>query len=725
MFCFTPAVEVKSLNSIKSSFFDPEKMPRKYKRKTNRGAGGRWSADSLEEAIAHVKDGTMTLSTAAQSFGIPRSTLGLKIKGWKGRKPSQTKGGGGRTTDLDSKAEQRLVKYLDVLNKSGFGLSKKQVQNVVHDFVEEQGLSTRFKNSVPGHDWFKGFCERHQLSLKKPEKLESSRARQSSDPFIIFDFYAKLEKIFSEEKLNADAIYNCDETGFCYDPSSTKILSRVGQATKRVTFGSGRESTTVLFCVAASGRKLPPLIVHKGKKKWDSMIGDKAYPGTSYQVSDNGWMTEAVFQSWFRKIFVPNVEKPCLLIYDGHLSHISIELVETAIQNNIIILKLPPHTSHLLQPLDVAVFRGVKSRWDSLLADWCRTHYGQHLSKSEFANLVGKVWSDVSPQNIINGFRKTGIFPINKDVIPKETFDAQKLKLWNEINNAPKGEEEPRSVYLNQHLDTTPEELPLPSQTKGQEHEDKNRPSFSGWKSSTDSQTEPKETPGKVFERILISTIKQTPSVKRVKKRIDISEVITQEDYLEKLKITKNKQPSKSLKNNKAPGSQKLTPVSQAPEEIITQNVKSKMKTSDVKKKKNVEYDTSSSEDIEISSGESNAWDESFEEEEMTMVRPTVENLKSGSFILVEFVGGKRNSTKYYYVCTVEHINETDLNDITVVALNCVDETKKVFVVNPDDISSISFEQIISILPTPAMLMKGDRFRYVFDKTITKVFEKH
>ena len=52
---------------------------------------------------------------------------------------------------------------------------------------------------------------------------------------------------------------------------------------------------------------------------------------------------------------------PHVLIFDGHGSHTTTALITYTMQNNIILLQLPPHTSHLLRPLDVALFGPVKT----------------------------------------------------------------------------------------------------------------------------------------------------------------------------------------------------------------------------------------------------------------------------------------------------------------------------------------------------------------------------
>ncbi|KAJ8885109.1 hypothetical protein PR048_011305 [Dryococelus australis] len=106
-----------------------------------------------------------------------------------------------------------------------------------------------------------------------------------------------------------------------------KWLPNEGEcAQSYATSGSGRETATIFACVQADRSKLTPMILHKGKRLWDSRFGsEQSYPG--------------------------------------------IKLIEKAVEMNIVILKLPPHTSHLLQPLDFSVSRGVKSKRDEMLIE--------------------------------------------------------------------------------------------------------------------------------------------------------------------------------------------------------------------------------------------------------------------------------------------------------------------------------------------------------------------
>lgn len=176
-----------------------------------------------------------------------------------------------------------------------------------------------------------------------------------------------------------------------------------------------------------------------GKQFWDTMMGKEEYPGTSYHVTEKGWMTERAFFHWFKNFLLPHIsnEPKNLVIYDGHLSHVSFELIQLAISHNVTILKLPPHTSHILQPLDVCVFRSLKSDWDKNLSSWAKTNIGKKLSKTHFSNVLGRTWTGFNWEaNLKSGFKHTGIFDmnypmrVNSSAIPESSYHPEKLKRY-------------------------------------------------------------------------------------------------------------------------------------------------------------------------------------------------------------------------------------------------------------------------------------------------------
>ena len=76
-----------------------------------------------------------------------------------------------------------------------------------------------------------------------------------------------------------------------------------------------------------------------------------------------------VFSEWFDRFSNSIKERPLLLMFDGHMEHVSLEVIQKALDDNIIILKFPPHAIDILQPLGVSCFRPRKRSWEELLQE--------------------------------------------------------------------------------------------------------------------------------------------------------------------------------------------------------------------------------------------------------------------------------------------------------------------------------------------------------------------
>ena len=78
-------------------------------------------------------------------------------------------------------------------------------------------------------------------------------------------------------------------------------------------------------------------------------------------------MDTKVFAEWFEEFANSIKERPLLLTFDGRMTHVSLPVIERALQDKIIILKFPPHATDILQPLDVSCFGSLKRRWEQIL----------------------------------------------------------------------------------------------------------------------------------------------------------------------------------------------------------------------------------------------------------------------------------------------------------------------------------------------------------------------
>lgn len=91
-----------------------------------------------------------------------------------------------------------------------------------------------------------------------------------------------------------------------------------------------------------------------------------------------GWMTGETFFSFIGNTFIPwlkskNVKMPVLLLIDGHKSHLTLNVCRLCKENGIVLNALLPNaTHHIIQPLDVSVFRALKAGWTNVVEDWKR-----------------------------------------------------------------------------------------------------------------------------------------------------------------------------------------------------------------------------------------------------------------------------------------------------------------------------------------------------------------
>ena len=85
-------------------------------------------------------------------------------------------------------------------------------------------------------------------------------------------------------------------------------------------------------------------------------------------------------------------------------------------------LCLPAHTTHILQLLDVGVFKSLKRNYYKVCKKYITDHLGGVITTDVIASLVAVAWpQSVTPVNIMAGFKKCGAYPLN----PGEVTDRQ------------------------------------------------------------------------------------------------------------------------------------------------------------------------------------------------------------------------------------------------------------------------------------------------------------
>lgn len=211
---------------------------------------------------------------------------------------------------------------------------------------------------------------------------------------------------------------------------------------------------------AACGTILPPYTVYKAGELYTSWI-ENGVEGAGYNRSSSGWMETRIFADWFEKIILPYFKKldgMKALIGDNCSSHISYHVVKLCLDNNIKFILLPPNTTHLTQPLDVAFFRPIKIEWRAVLNRWKANHRG-NLQKDCFPKLLAEVYDNLGlisesssgrkklvncsrndarlargMVNMQSGFRACGIYPLNAEEVLKKIERRKPLIPLNDVS---------------------------------------------------------------------------------------------------------------------------------------------------------------------------------------------------------------------------------------------------------------------------------------------------
>lgn len=379
-----------------------------------------WSGENMNKAVASVVNGELSIRKASTVFNVPRSSLQDRFHGRQEIKPKL-----GRKTLLAAEDENKLVDFACNRSTLGIGFGKKQFMQYAADLAKKRKV--KFANNKPSEKWWRLLKKRHtDLVRRKPEGTASIRHRLMN-PAYVGKYFTALKNVLDENKFSSQHIWNMDETGMSLEHKSKTILARRGSRYLHARTSGNRELITVIAAVNASGCALPPHMIVKGKsrKVLHGFDTEKAPEGTMMSVSDSGWTKQGISALWFNDVFLPNIgeERPQLLIMDGHDSHNYVEFIQKAIEENIVLVELPAHTSNWLQPLDRSVFFSLKSHYNEACRQFLNNYPGLNITHANFCSLFTQAWvKALTPDNIKSGFESCGIVPFDPEKVPKEAY---------------------------------------------------------------------------------------------------------------------------------------------------------------------------------------------------------------------------------------------------------------------------------------------------------------
>ena len=343
----------------------------------------------------------------------------------------------GRPTKLSPQAEAEIRKWLEECAKNLDFPTKREFEQKCADFLDAEQFQGSFSKNY-FDELLKRIAPDFDIRLAQPVEFERGFLSEAS----IKEYFETLNEIDIEHQC-PDLILNFDETGFGGSRSGRMrsmplIVPQNYDGKLRYQDEQTSHHISALIGISASGNMLTPGIVIPRESEHPDGSSCQYFNKAQVYYSTKGFITRSIFEEYFSDVVIPYINqmrtkhgdqtRKAIIIYDGLKGHISEDLFAYCADNNVEIVVLPPHSSHLLQPLDQGLFRSMKSHYPKV-ADWA--------GKSKLTTKLQKIFTACemcdNHQLIIKSWSHSGIEPviINGEVTSVKLCPEKVLKNSN------------------------------------------------------------------------------------------------------------------------------------------------------------------------------------------------------------------------------------------------------------------------------------------------------
>jgi len=323
----------------------------------------------IEEAIERKKLGKYkSYAEAADVLNVPLSSIYNRVNGRSTRVQVHE-----HEQLLSEEEETELARWIRELTVAGYPPKPYALREMAEAIRTRRiiGINdasiTYVSYEAIGEQWLKWFMSRHpELDLLIAEQIEAARILDTSRP-ILEKWFNDFRSVIDEFDIQQCDIYNMDETGFSIGSiKATRVIIDRTQNIRYQAYPGRQEWVSVIECISMDGSALPPLIIFKGKTLSSRWIPHNTPKDWFFCCNTEGWTSNEHAKKWLLEDFEPKTwEKAAgrtrLLVFDGHGSHTTPDIIRHCILNRIRLALLPSHSSHLTQLLDIGVFSSMKA----------------------------------------------------------------------------------------------------------------------------------------------------------------------------------------------------------------------------------------------------------------------------------------------------------------------------------------------------------------------------
>ncbi|KAJ4175517.1 hypothetical protein NW759_17768 [Fusarium solani] len=386
----------------------------------------------------------------------------------------------GRPRALTDEEDESLIAFVILTQKTGFPATRGEVEDAANSLRRKRDPKAADLSRMWYPRWRQDHPELEKATLMTIDSSRESWAVGGVDDVNLF--FDRLEHAIRNFRIDSSTFWNTDEAGIRIGCLRNRIQCLIVRTAKRqrvqTVDPANRESCTLVGTGNAAGDTIPPWLIFKTFPTLD-FSDVEADPNLRFARSDTAFNNSEIFLEWIRHFnshswsactkakqlgvtleewfgcnehlrdplheHIQYEEPPTrraeedriyrLLLLDGFTGHGSSELRLYGVKFDIIIVPLPAHSTHKLQPMDVGVFQPMKEAHQKKLRHAMRKGSISY-SRLEFTKSFQDIFdTGFSRHNIMSGFEKSGMWPVDRK--PILAFLEQKaLQAQKSINPA-------------------------------------------------------------------------------------------------------------------------------------------------------------------------------------------------------------------------------------------------------------------------------------------------
>ena len=376
----------------------------------------------------------------------------------------------GRQVAFSNEDEQALLDTVLYCDSMGWPLSRSDIMELAMNMAESEEKRSRFGKNGPTIKWYNGWYKR--MSEDEPDLIEActrGRAKGMTSFFtskminwwfdcvkktIIKFKFAKPSDTSEEEViwLTPARVFNFDET--CTSGGLAGRSDAFEKAKKVVTLqdrldSNGKRRTlepketgehhTLVGGANLLGQRLPASWILSAKtdiqpkQRQDALIkgaaptviNNREITRCFVNTSEHGGVTlkniENILTELIDEVW-PDVAdedgKRVLVFCDWHGSRFNLKMLETFIKKGIVLVGFLPNCTSVMQAMDVLCFGNFKASRKIIESKWKRNNPGKVVDRMAKLEIAAAAYQKaVTQDTIMAGFKATGIYPMNRNVL--------------------------------------------------------------------------------------------------------------------------------------------------------------------------------------------------------------------------------------------------------------------------------------------------------------------